>query len=65
MSSEIKHLVSVRLPAALVERIDFVTRNIDGPAPANRSEAILQAVEAWLPAREKRLRELGLTVPGE
>lgn len=56
-------MVSGRLPAALVERVDYVTRNIDSEAIKNRSAAIREALEAWLPACENRLRELGVLAP--
>jgi Arc/MetJ-type ribon-helix-helix transcriptional regulator len=63
MAAKIKYLVSVRLPVRLVERMDFAIRNLDGEdAPSSRSAVILAAVKAWLPAKEKRLRELGLDV---
>lgn len=59
MTSERK-IVSVRLPAVLVARVDFVARNIDSEAVTNRSAALHAALRAWLPAQEKRLAELGL-----
>lgn len=53
-------MISGRLPTALVERLDYVTRNIDSETIKNRSAAIREALEAWLPGREDRLRELGV-----
>jgi Arc/MetJ-type ribon-helix-helix transcriptional regulator len=61
MSTEKKTImISGRLPAALVERVDYVTRNIDSDTIKNRSAALREALEAWLPGREDRLRELGV-----
>jgi predicted DNA-binding protein len=61
MSTERKTvMISGRLPAALVERLDYVTRNIDSETIKNRSAALREALEAWLPGREDRLRELGI-----
>jgi len=61
MGSERKTvMISGRLPAALVERLDYVTRNIDSETVKNRSAALREALEAWLPGREDRLRELGV-----
>lgn len=51
--------ISARLPAALIERADFVARNTEG-AIKNRSIALRAALEAWLPGQEDRLRELGV-----
>lgn len=53
-------MISGRLPKALVERLDYVTRNIDSETVKNRSAALREALEAWLPGREDRLRELGI-----
>lgn len=53
-------MVSFRLPAALVARVDFIARNTDSGAVKNRSTALHAAVEAWLPAQEKRLEDLGV-----
>jgi predicted DNA-binding protein len=53
-------MISGRLPTALVERLDYVTRNIDSDTVKNRSAALREALEAWLPGREDRLRELGI-----
>ena len=53
-------MISSRLPVALVERLDYVTRNIDSETVKNRSAALREALEAWLPGREDRLRELGV-----
>lgn len=52
-------MVSVRLPTALVARADYVVRNNDGDVK-DRSAALRAAVEAWLPGREDKLRELGV-----
>jgi Arc/MetJ-type ribon-helix-helix transcriptional regulator len=60
MTPERKSLmVSVRLPAALVARADYVARNTDGEVK-NRSSALRAALENWLPGQEDRLRELGI-----
>lgn len=60
MTSERKSTrISARLPASVVARTDYVTRNTDGAAK-NRSTALLAALEAWLPGQEDRLRELGI-----
>ncbi len=53
-------MISGRLPRALVERLDYVTRNIDSETVKNRSAALREALEAWLPGREDRLRDLGV-----
>jgi hypothetical protein len=53
-------MVSTRASAPLVARVDFVVRNLDSDIVKNRSTAFLAAVEAWLPAQEDRLRELGI-----
>jgi predicted DNA-binding protein len=53
-------MISGRLPKALVERLDYVCRNIDSETVKNRSAALREALEAWLPGREDRLRELGV-----
>lgn len=61
MSTERKTvMISGRLPIALVGRLDYVTRNIDSEIVKNRSAALREALEAWLPGREDRLRELGV-----
>jgi predicted DNA-binding protein len=61
MSTEKKTImISGRLPAALVERVDYVTRNIDSDTIKNRSAALREALEAWLPGCEDRLRALGI-----
>jgi len=39
MSTERKTMISARLPAALIARVDFVARNIDTEAVKNRSAA--------------------------
>lgn len=53
-------MVSARVPAAVISRVDFVVRNIDSDAVRNRSAALLAALEAWLPGQERRLEELGI-----
>jgi predicted DNA-binding protein len=53
-------MISGRLPKGLVERLDYVTRNIDSETVKNRSAALREALESWLPGREDRLRELGI-----
>lgn len=53
-------MVSARLPKELVERTDYVARNIEGHTVKNRSTALRAALEAWLPGCEDRLRELGV-----
>lgn len=63
MASELKTLmVSVRLPASVVERLDYVARNND-TGLRNRSEAVEAAIAAWLPRQEERLKTLGLDPP--
>lgn len=53
-------MISARLPVVLVDRLDYVTRNIDSEAVKNRSTALREALEAWLPGCENRLRDLGV-----
>lgn len=53
-------MISARLPAVLVDRLDYVTRNTDSPTVKNRSTALREALEAWLPDCEDRLRALGV-----
>lgn len=52
-------MVSVRLPAALVARADYIARNTDGEIK-NRSAALRVALETWLPGQEERLVQLGV-----
>lgn len=59
MTPERKIMVSVRLPAALVARADFIVRNTDGDIK-NRSAALRAALEEWLPKQEQRLETLGV-----
>lgn len=60
MGSERKStMVSVRLPAALVARADYIARNHEGDIK-NRSTAIRAALEGWLPGQEERLVQLGI-----
>jgi Arc/MetJ-type ribon-helix-helix transcriptional regulator len=49
-------MVSVRLPASLVGRADFVVKNTDGDI-RNRSVALQAALEAWLPGQEQLLEK--------
>ncbi len=58
-------MISGRLPVALVDRVDYVTRNIDSETIKNRSAALREALEAWLPGCEDRLRELGVLAPAK
>lgn len=60
MTSERKTvMVSVRLPASLAARADFVARNTDGDIKS-RSAALQAALEAWLPEQETKLEKLGV-----
>lgn len=63
MASECKNtMVSARLPAALVARMDFAIQNTEGE-PSNRSAVFREALDEWLAAREggleRRLKQLG------
>jgi Arc/MetJ-type ribon-helix-helix transcriptional regulator len=49
-------MVSVRLPASLVARVDFVVKNTDGDLK-NRSVALQAALETWLPGQEQLLEK--------
>lgn len=49
-------MVSARLPASLVVRVDFITRNTEGDI-RSRSAALQAALEAWLPDQEKTLEK--------
>jgi metal-responsive CopG/Arc/MetJ family transcriptional regulator len=60
MSLRCKFMVSLRLPASVLERIDFVTHNIGSPS---RTAAIADAIEQWLSAKEALLRGAGLQPP--
>ena len=53
-------MISVRLPPNLVERVDYVAKSM---GIVDRTAAVLEAIESWLPAREQRLREAGLMPP--
>lgn len=55
--------IDARVPAGLVARVDYVVRNLDGDTAKNRSTAMQAALEAWLPAQEKRIEELLGTAP--
>lgn len=57
MTTERKIMVSVRLPAALVARADYVARNHDGDI-RSRSAALYAALDDWLPKQEQRLEQL-------
>lgn len=52
-------MVSVRLPAALVARADYIARNTTGDIK-NRSAALRAALESWLPVQEQELINLGV-----
>lgn len=56
-------MFSARLPADLVERVDFVARNSEDPNMVTRSAAVHDALNKWLPEQERRLTALGLTPP--
>lgn len=61
MSEERKSImVSARLPAALVARVDFIVRNSEPELVRNRSTAVELALLAWLPDEETRLEKLGV-----
>lgn len=60
MAPERKIMISARVSAALVTRLDFVARNSDHPSVKNRSTAVCVALETWLKAQEDRLVELGV-----
>ena len=53
-------MVSVRLPVALVARVDFVVRNSEPEMVKNRTAAVASALIAWLPNEETRLQNLGV-----
>lgn len=52
-------MVSVRLPATFVARIDYAARNTIGEAK-DRSKALREALEQWLSRQEKELEQLGV-----
>ena len=57
MGSERKAtMVSARLPASLVARVDFITKNTEGDV-RSRSAALQAALEHWLPEQEKALEK--------
>lgn len=61
MASERKtYMVSARLSASLVARIDYAVRNVTDEAIRNRSTAVQAALETWLTAQEKELETLGV-----
>jgi metal-responsive CopG/Arc/MetJ family transcriptional regulator len=55
-------MISARLPASLVARVDFIAKNTEGDI-RSRSAALQAALEHWLPEQErtleKRLEQLG------
>lgn len=53
-------MASLRLPAALLVRLDFIARNTDAGPVKNRSAAVRAAIEAWLPGQEKELESRGV-----
>lgn len=54
-------MISVRLPMALATRLDYAVRNTDAEMGVkNRSTAVCDAIEGWLPGQERRLQELGI-----
>jgi metal-responsive CopG/Arc/MetJ family transcriptional regulator len=57
-----RRMISLRLSANLVERLDFIVRNDEANA-ATRSSEVQAAIESWLNSRERRMRELGLEPP--
>lgn len=50
-------MVSGRLPAVLIERLDYVTRNTDSGPTTNRSGALRASLEKWLPDQERQIQE--------
>lgn len=50
-------MVSGRLPAVLVERLDYVTRNTDTGPTINRTGALRASLEKWLPEQERQIQE--------
>lgn len=58
MGSERKTvMVSARLPASLVARVDFVVNNTTEDGIRSRSAAVQSALESWLPGEEKTLEQ--------
>lgn len=51
--------IDARMPPTLVARVDFITRNTNDGI-TTRSAALVAALEAWLPAQERKLEELGV-----
>lgn len=49
-------MISARLPASLVARVDFLTKNTEGDV-RSRSAAVQTALEGWLPSEEKTLEK--------
>lgn len=60
MGPEKKTMISIRLPAALVVRLDYVARNTEVEWVRNRSTAAHAAINDWVNSQEERLRVLGV-----
>jgi hypothetical protein len=60
MPRERKIMISARVPASLVARLDFVVRNTEGDATRNRSVTLQLALETWLEDEEARLEARGV-----
>ena len=60
MPRERKIMISARVPAALVARLDFVVRNTEGDATRNRSVTLQLALETFLEDEEGRLEARGV-----
>lgn len=56
-------MVSARLPAALIDRVDFAVRNVDSRTVKNRSDAISEALSQWVAAQDRELERLGVKTP--
>ena len=63
MARKRKTMVSFRLSADLLRRVDFIVGNTPNDALASRSAVVVAAIEAWLPGVEgavkAHLRDLG------
>lgn len=55
-----RKMISVRLPASLVTRLDYASRNSETEGVHNRSTAAYAAIVEWVQAQEARFRELGI-----
>jgi metal-responsive CopG/Arc/MetJ family transcriptional regulator len=53
-------MISTRVPAELLARVDYVVRNSEPETVKNRSTAVLAALLTWLPNEETRLTNLGV-----